>query len=52
MQGAKQQVERSSEEEIIEGLANHIAELTASKPDLMVVWGSGGTLRLIGELTG
>ena len=52
MQGAKQQVERASEEEIIEGLANHIAELTASKPDLMVVWGSGGTLRLIGELTG
>ena len=52
MQGAKQQVERSSEEEIIEGLANHIAELTASKPDLMVVWGSGGTLRLISELTG
>ena len=52
MQGAKQQVERSSEEEIIEGLANHIAELVASKPDLMVVWGSGGTLRLIGELTG
>ena len=50
MQGAKQQVERASEEEIIEGLANHIAELIASKPDLMIIWGSGGTLRLIGEL--
>ena len=52
MQGAKQQVERSSEEEIIEGLASHIAELITSKPDLMIIWGSGGTLRLIGELIG
>lgn len=52
MQGAKQQVERSSEEEIIEGLANHINELITSSPDLMIVWGSGGTLRLIGELIG
>ena len=43
MQGAKQQVERSSEEEIIEGLASHIAELITSKPDLMIIWGSGGT---------
>ena len=49
MQGAKQQVERSSEEEIIEGLANHIDELISNSPDLMVVWGSGGTLRLIGQ---
>ena len=52
MQGAKQQVERSSEAEIIEGLANHINELISNNPDLMVVWGSGGTLRLIGELIG
>ena len=52
MQGAKQQVERSSEAEIIEGLANHINELISNKPDLMVVWGSGGTLRLIGQLIG
>ena len=52
MQGAKQQVERSSEEEIIEGLANHINELINSDPGLMVIWGSGGTLRLIGEIIG
>ena len=52
MQGAKQQVERSSEAEIIEGLANHINELISNNPDLMVVWGSGGTLRLIGQLIG
>ena len=52
MQGAKQQVERSSEAEIIEGLASHINELIINDPDLMVVWGSGGTLRLIGELIG
>ena len=52
MQGAKQQVERSSEEEIIEGLANHIDELICNNPNLMVVWGSGGTLRIIGQLIG
>jgi len=52
MQGAKQQVERSSEEEIIEGLANHIDELISNNPNLMMVWGSGGTLRLIGQLIG
>ena len=52
IQGAKQQVERSSEEEIIEGLASHLDELINSKPDLMVIWGSGGTLTLIGQLIG
>ena len=52
IQGAKQQVERSSEEEIIEGLAIHLDELINSKPDLMVIWGSGGTLTLIGQLIG
>ncbi len=52
IQGAKQQVERSSEEEIIEGLANHLDELINNTPDLMVVWGSGGTLTLIGQLIG
>lgn len=50
IQGAKQQVERASEDEIIEGLATHIGDLIATDPDLMVVWGSGGTLRMIGEI--
>jgi predicted polyphosphate/ATP-dependent NAD kinase len=50
MQGSKQQVERASEEEIIEGLANHIADLIEADSNLMVVWGSGGTLRMIGDL--
>ena len=52
MQGSKQQVERTSEEEIIEGLANHIDELINDNSNLMVIWGSGGTLRLIGQLIG
>ena len=52
MQGSKQQVERASEEEIIEGLAAHIGDLIEIDSDLMVVWGSGGTLRLIGEILG
>ena len=49
MQGAKEQVERVSEEDTIEGLALHVASLMEDDPDLMVVWGSGGTLRRMGE---
>ena len=49
MQGAKEQVERVSEEDTIEGLALHVASLMEDEPDLMVVWGSGGTLRRMGE---
>ncbi|MBL6743176.1 MAG: NAD(+)/NADH kinase [Candidatus Poseidonia sp.] len=49
MQGAKEQVERVSEDDSIEGLANHIGSLLEDEDDLMVVWGSGGTLRRMGE---
>jgi len=49
MQGAKEQVERSSEVDTIEGLAHHVQTLLDDKPDLMVIWGSGGTLRRMGE---
>jgi len=49
MQGAKEQVERVSEEDTIEGLAHHVASLLDDEPDLMVVWGRGGTLRRMGE---
>ena len=52
MQGAKEQVERSSEVDTIEGLANHVQTLLDDQPDLMVVWGSGGTLRRIGQHVG
>ena len=52
MQGAKEQVERASEEDTIEGLADHIQTLLDDEPDLMVVWGSGGTLRRMGEHLG
>ena len=49
MQGAKEQVERVSEEDTIEGLAHHVNTLLEDEPDLMIVWGSGGTLRRMGE---
>lgn len=52
MQGAKEQVERASEEDTIEGLGDHIQTLLDDEPDLMVVWGSGGTLRRMGEHLG
>jgi len=45
MQGAKEQVQRESEEESLEAMSAHIANLVEQDPDLMVVWGSGGTLR-------
>ena len=48
MQGAKEQVERESEEDTIEGMAEHV-RLLMEDEDLMVVWGSGGTLRTIGR---
>jgi len=51
MQGAKEQVERESEEETIEGMAEHVG-LLLEDPDLLVVWGSGGTLRVMGEHLG
>ena len=52
MQGAKEQVERVSEEDTIEGLAHHVSTLIDDDSDLMVVWGSGGTLRRMGEHLG
>lgn len=52
MQGSKEQVERASEEDTIEGLASHVSSLLAEESDLMVVWGSGGTLRRMGEHLG
>ena len=45
MQGAKEQVQRESEEETLEAMAMHIASLIEQDSDLMIVWGSGGTLR-------
>jgi predicted polyphosphate/ATP-dependent NAD kinase len=51
MQGTKQRVEASGEEEIVEGLADHIRELLMTD-DRLIIWGSGGTLRTIGEIVG
>ena len=45
MQGAKEQVQRESEEETLEAMSAHIANLVEENSDLMIVWGSGGTLR-------
>ena len=45
MQGAKEQVQRESEEETLEAMSSHVANLVEENPDLMLVWGSGGTLR-------
>ncbi|MDP6864008.1 MAG: NAD(+)/NADH kinase [Candidatus Poseidoniaceae archaeon] len=45
MQGAKEQVQRESETETLEAMAMHIGSLLEENPDLMIIWGSGGTLR-------
>ena len=49
MQGSKQRIEASGEEDTIEGLADHIRELLVSD-ERLVIWGSGGTLRAIAEI--
>jgi predicted polyphosphate/ATP-dependent NAD kinase len=52
MQGAKQRIETSDESEIIEGIAEHIGEMMEEDSDLLIVWGSGGTLRLMAKYLG
>ena len=51
MQGAKMRVEASGEDEVVEGIAEHIEE-TIVEDDRLVLWGSGGTLRTIGKIIG
>ena len=51
MQGSKMRVEASGEEEVIQGLAEHIRE-TLIDDQMMIIWGSGGTLRTIGGILG
>ena len=51
MQGSKMRVEASGEEEIIQGLADHVRE-TLIDDRMMIVWGSGWTLRTIGGILG
>ena len=51
MQGSKMRVEASGEEENIQGLADHVRE-TLIDDRMMIVWGSGGTLRTIGGILG
>ena len=51
MQGTKQRVEASGEEEVLEGLADHVRELLMEDRRLLI-WGSGGTLRTIGNQVG
>ena len=52
MRGGKEQVERASEEDTIEALAEHVKTLVADNNDLMIVWGSGGTLNRMGKHCG
>ena len=52
MQGAKEQVERASEEDTIEALAEHVKILIAENDDLLIVWGSGGTLKRMAQHCG
>ncbi len=51
MQGAKQLIEAAGEEEILEGLSDHIRDVMITE-DRLIIWGSGGTLRAIGEMNG
>jgi predicted polyphosphate/ATP-dependent NAD kinase len=52
MQGSKQRIERISEVEVLESMADHIREIIEEDPEILVIWGSGGTLRTLGESMG
>ena len=52
MQGSKQRIERVSEVEILESLGDHLRETIEDDPELLVIWGSGRTLRTLGESIG
>ena len=49
MQGSKELIQTDSEEEIIQGISEHIFESLVQE-DRMIIWGSGGTLRTIGKI--
>jgi len=49
MQGSKELIQTDSEEEIIQGISEHIFESLVEE-DRMIIWGSGGTLRTIGKM--
>ncbi|MGY8704091.1 MAG: ATP-NAD kinase family protein, partial [Candidatus Poseidoniales archaeon] len=51
MQGSKQRVESSGEEEIIQGLSDHVKEMLVND-NTLIIWGSGGTLSTIAEYLG
>ena len=47
MQGSKELIQTESEDEIIQGLSDHI-EQSFLADNRLIIWGSGGTLRAIG----
>ena len=52
MQGAKMRVAAAEEAEVLEGLAAHVGELAEENPGMLIIWGSGGTLRAMSENLG
>ncbi len=52
MQGAKTRVEASDEDDLLEGMARHIGELMEEDPELLIIWGTGGTLRTMARHLG
>jgi predicted polyphosphate/ATP-dependent NAD kinase len=52
MQGAKTRVEASDEDDLLEGMARHIGEMMGEEPELLVIWGTGGTLRTMARHLG
>ena len=52
MQGAKMRVQAAAEDEVLEGLASHISEVFVEDETRLMIWGSGGTLRTIGQSLG
>ena len=52
MQGAKMRVQAAVEDEVLEGLADHIREVFVEDENQLIIWGSGGTLQAIANYIG
>ena len=52
IQGSKQLVESSGDDEVLEGMAEHISDLIEKEPKTLYLWGSGSTLHRISSKMG
>ena len=52
IQGSKHQIQAAGEDEILESLSEHIAEVYLSQENHVIIWGAGGSLNKIAKNCG